>query len=115
MRRSQRVNTAGSNPTKNTATNAAPAKRDDGQQRRSVPGDPINEPMAFLTFVTTSLAAQISHLVKNFPAFRTRLEGRLPTNYPVLKRIVDEIFALPSSPEIVSQLERPLALGSRRR
>ena len=46
---------ARNNPTKNTATNAAPAKRDDGQQRRSVPGDPINEPMAFLTFVSNHL------------------------------------------------------------
>jgi len=68
--------------------------------------------LAFLTFVTTSLAQQIALLVQDFPGFRARLEHRLPVHYPVLKRIVDEIFALPSSPEIAAHLRRPLALGT---
>jgi predicted PurR-regulated permease PerM len=68
--------------------------------------------VAFLTFVTTALAQQIALLVQDFPAFRNRLEHRLPMHYPVLKRIVDEIFALPSSPEIAVHLHQPLALGT---
>ncbi len=65
-----------------------------------------------LAFVSTALAEQISYLINTFPTFRARLEHRLPTNYPVLKRIVDEIFALPTSPEMARHLERPLALGT---
>lgn len=68
--------------------------------------------VAFLGFVTTSLAQQVSLLVNNFPGFRARLDERLPAQYPVLKRIVDEIFALPNSPEIAAYLGRPLALGT---
>jgi predicted PurR-regulated permease PerM len=68
--------------------------------------------LAFLTFVTTALAQQIALLVQDFPGFRARLEHRLPIHYPVLKRIVDEIFALPSSPEIAVHLHKPLALGT---
>ncbi|MEO8214677.1 MAG: AI-2E family transporter [Myxococcales bacterium] len=68
--------------------------------------------VGFLTLMTTSLAEQISRLVSNFPGFRARVEHRLPGKYPVLKRIVDEIFALPSSPELAAHLKRPLALGT---
>lgn len=68
--------------------------------------------VGFLTLMTTSLAEQISRLVSNFPDFRARVEHRLPGKYPVLKRIVDEIFALPSSPELAAHLKRPLALGT---
>ncbi|MEP6652437.1 MAG: AI-2E family transporter [Myxococcales bacterium] len=68
--------------------------------------------VGFLTLMTTSLAEQISRLVSNFPDFRARVEHRLPGKYPVLKRIVDEIFALPNSPELAAHLKRPLALGT---
>jgi predicted PurR-regulated permease PerM len=67
---------------------------------------------AFLSFVTTSLAEQVSHLARDFPNIRHRVEQRLPAAYPVLRRIVGEIFELPNSPEVVSQLKRPLALGT---
>ena len=65
-----------------------------------------------ITVVFTSLAEQLSNLVQDFPALRDRVDQRLPAHYPTLKRIVREIFALPSSPEIVAQLKRPLALGT---
>jgi predicted PurR-regulated permease PerM len=68
--------------------------------------------VGFLTILTTSLAEQISHLVQDFPDFRARIEHRLPSDYPVLKRIVREIFALPYSPELARHLNRPLALGT---
>ena len=68
--------------------------------------------VGFIVLVSTSLAEQASHLVQTFPGFRARLEHRLPANYPVLKRIVDEMFALPSSPELTAHLGRPLAMGT---
>ena len=66
-----------------------------------------------ITVVFTSLAEQLSKLVQDFPALRDRVDQRLPAHYPTLKRVVREIFALPSSPEIAAQLKRPLALGHR--
>jgi predicted PurR-regulated permease PerM len=65
-----------------------------------------------VTIVFTSLAEQLSKLVQDFPALRDRVDQRLPAHYPTLKRIVREIFALPSSPEVAAQLKRPLALGT---
>ena len=62
--------------------------------------------------VFTSLAQQMAKLVEDFPDLRRRLEQRLPMRYPILKRVVSEIFALPSSPEVAAQLKRPLALGT---
>ena len=50
--------------------------------------------------------------MQDFPALRDRVDQRLPAHYPTLKRIVREIFALPSSPEVAAQLKRPLALGT---
>jgi len=61
--------------------------------------------------VFTSLADQISRLVADFPGFRARVEQRLPTDYPILRKVVAEIFALPYSPEVAAQLKRPLAWG----
>jgi predicted PurR-regulated permease PerM len=65
-----------------------------------------------ITVVFTSLAEQLSTLVQDFPSLRDRVDQRLPAHYPTLKRIVREIFALPSSPEVAAQLKRPLALGT---
>jgi predicted PurR-regulated permease PerM len=65
-----------------------------------------------VVLVFTSLAEQLSALVQNFPALRLRVSERLPAQYPTLKRVVAEIFQLPSSPEVTAQLRRPLALGT---
>jgi len=65
-----------------------------------------------LAVVFTSLAEQLSRLVQDFPALRGRVEQRLPAQYPFLRRVVGEIFELPSSPEVAARLRRPLALGT---
>jgi predicted PurR-regulated permease PerM len=65
-----------------------------------------------ITFVSTSLADQVTRLAHNFPSFRGRIEERLPAQYPMLKKLVGEVFALPYSPEVAAQLKRPLALGT---
>jgi predicted PurR-regulated permease PerM len=64
------------------------------------------------TVLVTALAEQLSHLIQDFPALRGRVEARLPPQYPFLKRVVGEIFALPTSPEVAARLREPLALGS---
>src|SRR4029434_4739605 len=56
-----------------------------------------------ITVVFTSLAEQLSRLVQDFPALRDRVDQRLPANYPTLKRVVGELFALPPSPEMARQ------------
>lgn len=68
--------------------------------------------VVFLALITTTLAEQISGLARDFPEFRARLEQRLPPNFPILRRIVAEIFALPNSLEVAPHLKRPLALGT---
>ena len=55
-----------------------------------------------VTVVFMSLAEQVSKLVQDFPALRDRVEQRVPAAYPTLKRVVREIFALPSSPEVAA-------------
>ena len=65
-----------------------------------------------VTVVFTSLAEQLSKLVQDFPALRDGVEQRVPAAYPTLKRVVREVFALPSSPEVAAHLKRPLALGT---
>lgn len=65
-----------------------------------------------VSFVFTSLADQISRLAHDFPSFRGRIEQRLPADYPMLKKAVSEVFALPYSPEVAAQLKQPLALGT---
>jgi predicted PurR-regulated permease PerM len=65
-----------------------------------------------VTLVFTSLAEQLSKLAQDFPALRDRVQNRLPAHYPIVKRAVNEIFALPSSPEVAARLKQPLALGS---
>jgi len=65
-----------------------------------------------VTLVFTSLAEQLSKLAQDFPALRDRVLSRLPAHYPMVKRAVNEIFALPSSPEVAARLRQPLALGT---
>ena len=66
--------------------------------------------LAMLAF--TSLAEQASRLLRDFPAIQRGIERRVPASYPLLKRVVREVFALPASPEVAAYLDRPLALGT---
>lgn len=68
--------------------------------------------VVMVSFVFTSLADEISKLAHDFPALRARIEQNLPANHPMLKKAVGVIFALPYSPEIAAQVEKPLVWGS---
>jgi predicted PurR-regulated permease PerM len=68
--------------------------------------------LLLMSVVFTALAEQMSKLVQDFPTLRGRVEARLPPQYPFLKRVVGQVFELPSSPEVAAHLRRPLALGT---
>lgn len=65
----------------------------------------------FAVGVLPPLISQLLHLGENFPAYKTRVESHIPPNRPFLQEIVNEIFELPSSPEIKAWLDRPLLWG----
>jgi len=57
------------------------------------------------------LVKQVADLVANFPAFRDRVEQHLPHDDAVLRQIVDQIFLLPSSPDVAAEVNKPLIWG----
>jgi predicted PurR-regulated permease PerM len=57
------------------------------------------------------LAQQIADLVSNFSGLRERVEQRLPADNAVLRTVVDQIFRLPSSPEFMAEVNKPLIWG----
>jgi len=62
-------------------------------------------------FVLPPLASQAAELAADFPGFRERVEQRLPPDSRVLKKVVDQMFRLPSSPEFMAEVNRPLIWG----
>ena len=68
--------------------------------------------LVVVTFVFTSLADQISKLARDFPAFQTRVMQNLPSDHPILKKVIGVVFTLPYSPEVAAQLEKPLVWGT---
>ena len=65
----------------------------------------------FVAFVLPPLVKQVADLVANFPAFRDRVEQHLPHDDAVLREIVDQIFLLPSSPDVAAEVNKPLIWG----
>ncbi len=65
----------------------------------------------FVVFVLPPLTAQMSHLVRDFPDFRTRILSGIPAEFPVVERMVRELLDAPSAPKMVTMLERSLAWG----
>ena len=65
----------------------------------------------FAVLVLPPLASQIAQLVGDFPAFRDRVEHRLPVDDTVLRTVVDQLFRLPSSPEVMAEVNKPLIWG----
>jgi predicted PurR-regulated permease PerM len=61
--------------------------------------------------VLPPLGEQVTKVIGDFDLFRHRVEQRLPANYPFLKKVVAQIFELPSSPDVAAKLKQPLAWG----
>jgi predicted PurR-regulated permease PerM len=64
-----------------------------------------------VAIVLPPLADQLADLIGNFPAFQARVERRLPRDNPMLSKVVDQIFLLPSSAEVTAELNKPLIWG----
>jgi predicted PurR-regulated permease PerM len=67
--------------------------------------------IAFVVLVGPPLVSQLTTLVQRFPEYQKRIESRIDPSHPMVKRVVEQIFAIPSSPEIASSLKKPLAWG----
>ncbi len=66
---------------------------------------------AFAVFVFPPLAQQGADLAANFPGLQHQIEERVPPDAKVVRKIVDQVFKLPSSPEVAAQLDKPLVWG----
>ncbi|MDQ6892518.1 MAG: AI-2E family transporter [Acidobacteriota bacterium] len=67
--------------------------------------------VGFVVLVGPPLVAQLTTLVEHFPEYQRRVQGRIAPEHPVIKKVVEQIFAIPSSPEIAASLRKPLAWG----
>ncbi|MCA1609662.1 MAG: AI-2E family transporter [Acidobacteria bacterium] len=67
--------------------------------------------LAFLFLVGPPLVSQLVTLFGNLPEYRKRVAGRLGPQYPVISQVLDQILALPSSPEVAASLKKPQAWG----
>lgn len=63
-----------------------------------------------VAFVLPPLFQQGAEVAANFPAFRERVQQHLPEN-PVVKHLVSQLLLLPTKPEVVRQLNKPLVWG----
>ncbi len=66
---------------------------------------------AAVAFVLPPLATQVGDLVADFPAFRARVQHGLPPDNTMLSTVIEQVFALPSSPEFAAQVNKPLVWG----
>jgi predicted PurR-regulated permease PerM len=65
----------------------------------------------FFFFVFPPLTGQLLRLTVDFPEYRARVESHVPSEQPLLRQILAEVFALPASPGVKAWLERPLLWG----
>jgi len=64
-----------------------------------------------IAFVFPPLIRQAADVAANFPALQAGVERRLPPDDPMLRKIVAQVFLLPSSPEVTTRLNKPLIWG----
>ncbi len=67
--------------------------------------------LAFLFLVGPPLVSQLVTLFGNLAEYRKRVAGHLGPQYPVISQVLDQILALPSSPEVAASLKKPQAWG----
>ncbi len=65
----------------------------------------------FLAVAAPPLAEQVAKLIADLPALRERVLSRVPPNEPVLLKVIDQVFALPSSPDFAAYVNQPLVWG----
>ncbi len=67
--------------------------------------------LAFFVLVGPPLVSQLASLFGQFPEYQRRVESYIGPDRPVLRQVMAQIFALPTSPEIARSLRKPLAWG----
>ena len=65
----------------------------------------------FILFALPPLAGQVTHFLQNLPEFRTRILSRIPARYPAIQKVVHELFDSPSSPKVLTTLDRWFGWG----
>jgi predicted PurR-regulated permease PerM len=65
----------------------------------------------FVVFALPPLAGQITHLLESLPGFRAQVLSRIPARYPTIQRVIHELFASTSSPEMITTLGRWFGWG----
>ncbi len=65
----------------------------------------------FLFLIGPPLASQLVTLFEKFPEYRKRVETRVGPQHPLVSQVLDQILALPTSPEIAKSIKKPLAWG----
>jgi len=66
---------------------------------------------SIVAFAVPPLVSQAVEVASNLHSYRQDVQQRLSPQYPVVAAIVDQIFQLPSSPEVARSLKQPLAWG----
>jgi predicted PurR-regulated permease PerM len=66
---------------------------------------------ALVAFVVPPLVSQIGDLAGNLPLLHARAIERLSPSSHMVRRIIDMIFKLPSSPEVVESVSGPMMWG----
>jgi predicted PurR-regulated permease PerM len=61
--------------------------------------------------VLPRLSQEMSYLVENLPRFEDAMKRHVPPGEPTLQKVVEQVFLLPSSPEVLSFLAKPLVWG----
>lgn len=67
--------------------------------------------VGFVVLVGPPLMAQLMTLFERFPEYQRRVQGRIAPGHLMIKKVVEQIFAIPASPEVASSLRKPLAWG----
>jgi predicted PurR-regulated permease PerM len=65
----------------------------------------------FVWAVLPPLVTQTVDFFQHLRGYRQTVAGRLHTQYPVLAGAVDQVFDVPSSPDVAKSLKEPLAWG----
>lgn len=64
-----------------------------------------------VAFMLPPLGRQAAEIAENFPSFRANVEQRIPPEDAMVKKVVDQLFLLPSSPQVTAELNKPLVWG----
>ena len=64
-----------------------------------------------VAYVIPPLVQQVVEIHSNLPAFRGRVERRIPADNSVLRLVTEQVFLLPSSPEVAVTFKQPLIWG----